>query len=326
MKPVSRVFVACLAVLLAASLTPVRAADGTPAPTLVKRGSMSMTPVDWAHFVAQAEGFYAREGLEVQQTLVDPPTTVTALIGGSLDVVSVDSTGFVLGVDKGAKVVAIGPVMDRNPYNLMAAPGIKTIAQLKGKKIGAASPIEIYTTVIKGILKKGGLDPEKDVEWVYGGGQGQRLAAILSGAIDAGLFTSPADEKLRERGMTSLAFTPDVVPSLALSVQSVRLDWAQQHPDIARKYLRAQANALAWLANPANKARAIEILSAATNSSPAESTAAYNYWVAKHILGDRCAVPARFDTLLSVLQSQGRLTTLKATDAAKLTDTEWCPK
>jgi ABC-type nitrate/sulfonate/bicarbonate transport system substrate-binding protein len=323
MNTILRAGLAFLALTLVLPLVPASAAD---APIVVKRGVMSQTAVDWSHFVAQAEGFYAREGLDVQQTLVDPPTTVTALIGGSLDIVVVDTTGFVLGADKGANVVAVGPVADRNPYYLMATPDIKTIAQLKGKKIAAASPIEVYTTVLRNLLTKAGLNPDKDVEWVFGGGQNQRLAAMLGGAINAGLFSSPADEKLRERGMVPLAFTPDIMPSLALSVTAVRRDWAQQHPDVVRKYLRAQANAIAWLNAPANKAKAIEDLGTATNSTPAEATVAYNYWIGKHVIGDRCAVPARFDSLLTILQSQNRLTTLKATDSAKLVDTEYCAK
>jgi ABC-type nitrate/sulfonate/bicarbonate transport system substrate-binding protein len=317
---------ACFAVLVCTLMVPFVPASAADAPILVTRGVMSQTAVDWSHFVAQAEGFYAREGLDVQQTLVDPPTTVTALIGGSLNIVVVDTTGFILGIDKGANVVAVGPVADRNPYYLMVTPGIKTIADLKGKKIGAASPVEVYTTVLRNLLTKGGLNPDKDVEWVFGGGQNQRLAAILGGAINAGLFSSPADEKLRERGMQSLAFTPDIMPSLALSVTAVRRDWAQQHPDVVRKYLQAQADAIAWLNVPANKTKAIEILANATNSTPAEATTAYNYWIGKHVLSDRCVVPARFDSLLTILQSQNRLTTLKAGDDAKLTDTEWCAK
>jgi len=326
MKPFLRSVLVSLAIVSSLSLMPVRAADGNAPLTVVRRGVMSQTAVDWAHFVAQSEGFYAREGLDVQQTIVDPPTTVTALIGGSLDVVVVDSTGLVLGVDKGANIVAVGPVADRNPYYLMVNPDIKTIAQLKGKRIGAPSAIEVYTTVIRGLLKKAGLDPDKDVDWVYGGGQNQRLAAMLGGAINAGLFSSPADEKLRERGMSALAFTPDIVPSLALSVTSVRRDWAQQHADVVRRYLRAQANAIGWLNAPANRTRAIEILATSTNSTTAEAATAYDYWIAKHVLGDRCVVPARFDSLLSILQSQGRLATLKAGDGAKLSDTEWCTK
>jgi ABC-type nitrate/sulfonate/bicarbonate transport system substrate-binding protein len=126
--------------------------------------------------------------------------------------------------------------------------------------------------------------------------------------------------------MTSLAFTPDVVPSLALSLIAVRRDWAQQHPDAIRKYLKVQAESLAWLNNPANKAKAIDILASATNSSQEESEAAYDYWVQKHVLTDKCAVSARLDTLVSILQQQNRLTTLKPGDSAKLVDTEWCAK
>jgi NitT/TauT family transport system substrate-binding protein len=325
MNPVVRVALAGFSLLLAISSVPAAAAD-TPSLTVIKRGVMSQTAVDWSYFVAQAEGFYAREGLDVQQTLVDPPTTVTALIGGSLDVVVIDSTGFVLGVDRGANIAAVGPVADRNPYNLMATPDIKTVAQLKGKKIAAASPIEIYTFVIRNILKKAGLDPDKDVEWVFGGGQNQRLSAMLGGAVNAGLFSSPADEKLRERGMTSLAFTPDVVPSLALSVTAVRKDWAAQNAVALRKYLKAQADAVNWLNVPANKSKAIAILASSTNSTPAEAASAYDYWVGKKVLTDKCAVASRFDTLVTVLKEQNRLTTLKPGDSPKLVDTEYCSK
>jgi NitT/TauT family transport system substrate-binding protein len=316
---------AAFSLLVALSVVPVSAAENAPL-TVIRRGVMSQTAVDWSYFVAQSEGFFAREGLDVQQTLIDPPTTVTALIGGSLDVVVIDSTGFVLGVDRGANITAVGPVADRNPYHLMATPDVTSVAQLKGKKIAAASPIEIYTFVIRSILKKAGLDPDKDVEWVFGGGQNQRLSAILGGAVSAGLFSSPADEKLRERGLTSLAFTPDVVPSLALSVTAVRKEWAQQNAGALRKYLKAQADAVAWLNVPANKPRAIAILASATNTTPAEAATAYDYWVGRKVLTDTCAVASRFDTLLTLLKEQGRLTSLTPGDARKLVDTEYCSK
>src|ERR1700679_1571993 len=95
---------ACFAVLVCTLMVPFVPASAADAPILVTRGVMSQTAVDWSHFVAQAEGFYAREGLDVQQTLVDPPTTVTALIGGSLNIVVVDTTGFVLGAAQGANI------------------------------------------------------------------------------------------------------------------------------------------------------------------------------------------------------------------------------
>src|SRR5579863_6826473 len=37
----------------------------------------------WPNFVAAARGFYAKEGLDVQEVLTDPNVTVSALLGGS---------------------------------------------------------------------------------------------------------------------------------------------------------------------------------------------------------------------------------------------------
>lgn len=319
--------------LLAGSRDAVRpglAADAPPAgaaKTVVRRGVMSLTAVGWPDFIATALGFYDRQGLDVETSLVDPPTTVSALIGGSLDVAVADATGVVLGVDKGANLVSVGTVADRNPYKLMTSPAIKTFADLKGKKIAAASPVEVYTTVIKAILKKGGLDPEKDVEFVFGGGQNQRLAAILGGAVQAGLFSLPADSKLTERGYNTLAFTPDFFPHLALSVTTTRRDWAQQHPDVLRRYLRAQADASAWLNNPANKERAVAILAKATNTTLEESAPAYDYYVrTKQFPNNACVTTVGFAVLLKILADEGQLTKLTPADAGKFTDTEWCPK
>lgn len=322
-----------LALLLAVmSSSAASAADNPAAPagpkTVVRFAMMSSTAVTWPGFVAQALGYYDREGLNVETTIVDPPTTFSALMGGSVDISLTDSTALVLAADKGSNIVGFGAGAARNPYQLMVPDSIKTIKDLKGKKIAAASPIEIYTTVIKTILKKGGLDPEKDVEWVFGGGQNQRLAAILAGAVQAGLYSPPADALLISRGFHSLAFTPDYYPSLQLSIQAVRRDWAQQHADVMRKYMRAQSDAIAWLYNPANKDRAISILAAATHSTPTAAATAYDYYIIKR--GDPypkndCITTPGLQTLLGILHDQGR-TQLGPKDVGKVIDTSWCPK
>ena len=242
----------------------------------------------WPNYVASSQGFYAKEGLDVQDLIVDPNVTVSTLIGDSVEVSYADSTQLLLAIQKGANLVAVGLQAERNPYSLMSSPAIKTIADLKGKRIGAAGEIDVYTYVIKQILRKAKLDPDKDVEWVFGGGQNQRVTAVIGGAIQAGLFSPPSDARLRELGFNTLAFTPDYAPNLTLSVETVRRDWAQQHADVLRKILRAQAEAVAWLNNPANKAQALPILEAAINASPADAAQSYDYYVGKHIWANAC--------------------------------------
>lgn len=280
----------------------------------------------WPNFVASAKGFYAKQGLDVQDVVVDPNVTVSTLIGGSTELSYADSTQLLLALQKGANLVAVGLQVERNPYSLMSSPSIKTLAELKGKKIGAANEIDVYTYVIKQILRKAKLDPDKDVEFVFGGGQNQRLSAEISGAIQAGLFSPPSDSRLRGMGFNTLAFAPDYFPNLTLSVETARRDWVQQHPDLLRKVLRAQTDAVQWLNNPANKAEALQILETSLNAKPADANAAYDYYIGKHIWSDACAHAAGLVAVADILQKTGQLTTLTPKDVPKYVDSSQCPK
>jgi ABC-type nitrate/sulfonate/bicarbonate transport system substrate-binding protein len=306
----------------------VLAADAPAAPkVLLRYVTPSITAQNWPHFIADAEGFFSREGLQVELTPIDPNTLAATLIGGSTDIALAASSPLVIAIDKGADLVAVGAGADRSPYSLVASPAIKTIKDLKGKRIGAVSPFEAYTVVIKEILRKAGLDPEKDVEFVYGGGQNQRFAALLGGAVQAGLLTPPSDKKLLERGFNALAFTPDYYPYLQLSITTVRRDWARQHPDVLRRYLRSQADASKWLNDRRNRDRALQILEKATNSSPEEAAAAYDAYVVKvhDFPNNYCVMRPGMQALLKMMHDLGQ-TTSNPADVGKYVDDEWCPK
>ncbi len=278
----------------------------------------------WPNYVAAAMGFYAKEGIEVDDVLTDPNVTVSALMGGSVQLSYADSTQLLLAIEKGADLVAVGLSTDRQPYRLMAPATIKSVSDLKGKKIGAASAIDIYTYVLKEILRKGGLDPDKDVEWVIGGGQNQRLAAVIGGAIQAGLFSPPADARLKGMGFNSLAFTPDYYPNLTLSAETVRRDWAQQNGNLLRSVLRAQGVAVKWLNDPANKTHAIEILSKAVNDSPSDAEAAYDYYIGTHAWPDACIHRPGLVSVVKIMHVTQQIKSITEADVPKFADTQWC--
>jgi ABC-type nitrate/sulfonate/bicarbonate transport system substrate-binding protein len=293
---------------------------------VVREGFPSKVAAFWPVYAASALGLFAKEGIDLEDVITDPNVTVSALMGGSVQISYADSTQLLLALDKGANLVAVGLSTDRQPYRLMAAPTIKTIADLKGKKIGAASAIDIYTYVLKEILRKANLDPDKDVEWVVGGGQNQRLAAIMGGAIQAGLFSPPSDARLKGAGFNALAFTPDYYPNLTLSAQTVRRDWAQQNGDTLRHVLRAQAEAVKWLNDPSNKAQAIEILAKAINASPADAEDAYGYYIGQHVWPDACIHAPGLVNVVKIMHVTHQLKTITEADVPKFVDPEWCTK
>jgi ABC-type nitrate/sulfonate/bicarbonate transport system substrate-binding protein len=319
----SRLAVSVLAVA-ALQCGPVAAAD---APVVIHESFPSKVATFWPSFVAQAQGFYTNAGLQVEDLVVDPNITVSTLIGGSVEVSFADSTQLLLALEKGANLVAVGIETDKNPYKLMAPAGIKTLKDLKGKRIGVASAIDVYTYVAHEMLRKAGLDPDKDVEWIVGGGQNQRLSAIAAGAIQAGFFTPPSDSKLAAQGFNTLAFAPDYFPDLTLSATTVKRDWAQAHPDVLRHFLQAQSDAVKWLYAPANHARAVAILQQATNSSASEAEDSYAYYVGKHVFpANACVTRPGLENVVKIMRTTGQVKTLTVADVSKFTDTQWCPK
>lgn len=315
---------ALLCALAAANLQPAPADDKIT----VQHAINSVTAVNWPDFVATTLGFNMRENLDVQTVIMPAESIVAALIGGSIQVGLANATQLALSDDKGANVVAVGVGADNQPYHFLSAPAAKTFADLKGKNIALADSIDIYTDVVRQILKKNGLNMETDMNVIYGNGQNQRYAAILSGAIQAGLFSSPADADLMARGYNSLAFTPDYYPNLTLSVNAVNRAWADAHGDVLRRFLTARSNAIKWLYNPANEAQAVQILMDQTKVNKAAADAAYDYYIRKGKIFpvDGCVRRPGLDTLMRLMKAAGRLQKLGAGDAGKLMDRQWCPR
>jgi ABC-type nitrate/sulfonate/bicarbonate transport system substrate-binding protein len=252
---------------------------------------------------------------------------IAAVISGSIDVGLGNATQLVLSVDKGANVAAVAIGGANQPYHLMAVPSVKTLADLKGKNLALADSVDIYDDVVRQIFKKNGLDMDKDVNVIYGNGSTQRFAAILSGAIQAGLFPPPLDADLASRGFTSLAYTPDFYPNLPISVNAVNRGWAAANADTLRRFLRARSDAIKWLNKPANEDAAIQILMDQTKVSKPAAQVAYDYYIKKkQFPDDGCIQTLGLDTLVHMLKDTGRLAKLGANDAGKLIDREWCPK
>jgi hypothetical protein len=123
-----------------------------------------------------------------------------------------------------------------------------------------------------------------------------------------------------------LAFAPDVAPNLALSVTTVRRDWAEKNHDVLRKLLRAQLDAVQWLNNPANKTQALQVLETAIGARPSDAEAAYDYYIGKHIWSDACVHRPGILGVVNIMHETQQLTTLGPADVPKITDTQWCAK
>ncbi|NRF69554.1 ABC transporter substrate-binding protein [Aquincola sp. S2] len=139
--------------------------------------------------IAEQLGYFKAEGLEVQ--IVDfagGSQALRALIGGSADVVSGAFEHTVNMQAKGQRLRAV-VLMGRAPQivlgvNPKTMPNFKTVADLKGKKIGVTAPGSSTNVMANFVLAKAGLKPG-DVSIIGVGAGNGAVAAMRSGQIDA---------------------------------------------------------------------------------------------------------------------------------------------
>jgi NitT/TauT family transport system substrate-binding protein len=154
--------------------------------------------------IAEQRGYFKAEGLEV--SIVDfagGARALQALVGGSADVVSGAFEHTVNMQPKGQRLRAFvlqgrAPqiVLGVNPKTMA---GYKTVADLKGKKIGVTAPGSSTNVMVNFILAKAGLKPS-DVSIIGVGAAQGAVAAMRAGQIDAISNLDPVITLLQRSG------------------------------------------------------------------------------------------------------------------------------
>lgn len=154
--------------------------------------------------IAEQLGYFKAEGLDV--TIVDfagGSRALAAVVGGSADVVSGAFEHTVNMQFKGQPMRAfvlqgLAPqiVLGINPKTMA---GYKTVADLKGKKIGVTAPGSSTNVMVNFVLAKAGLKPS-DVSIVGVGAGSGAVAAMRAGQIDAMSNLDPVVTLLQRSG------------------------------------------------------------------------------------------------------------------------------
>ena len=118
-------------------------------------------------FVAKEEKFFEQEGLDVQLAeFTNSADGLAALRAGQLDLGAFGTTAPLVHIAKGAELRIIGGVLGEDAAIITTkenAAGVKTVADLKGKKV-ATVRLATGDAVLRGALAKAGVDWKKDLE------------------------------------------------------------------------------------------------------------------------------------------------------------------
>jgi ABC-type nitrate/sulfonate/bicarbonate transport system substrate-binding protein len=192
--------------------------------------------------IAEKEGYFKEEGIDLQLLSIRGEIAIRTALAGEVDFFTNAGSALAAAV-RNVPVKILTVFQDKPSWDLIAEPGIKSIAQLRGKTIGVMSPEGSLAVVAREILRKNGMDPAKDVNLVTMGGDEVRFPALQTKAIQATLFNSAMSIKAQKDGFTKLATASDYANLIegGLAAADVKI---KQNPEKTFRFIRATLKGL----------------------------------------------------------------------------------
>ena len=196
----------------------------------------------FALVIAQKEGYFKEEGLNVELLSIRGEIAIRTTLAGEVDFFTNAGSALAAAV-RGVPVKLVTVFQDKPGWDLIAEPDIKSVAQLRGKNIGIMSPEGSLAVVAREILRKNGLDPTKDVNLVVMGGDEVRFPALQTKSIQATLFNTAMSIRAQKEGFIKLG-TASEYANLIEGGLSTSQDKIKQNPEKIFRFVRGALKGL----------------------------------------------------------------------------------
>ena len=193
-------------------------------------------------FVAVHRGFFKDEGIDIELPRLIPAMAQNALMSGDVHYHGLADSGLRLAA-RGAPIKAIFYGADRPMYYLVAQKEIRSVTELKGKRVGVSQFGGTSDLSARLALKHFGVEPERDALIIQIGSEGTRMAALRAGSVAAIIVPVPAVVLLKRDGFNEISFVGDVV-EFASNGYSTTDQRIKENPQEVKKVLRAMYRGL----------------------------------------------------------------------------------
>ena len=216
---------------------------------------VSRSTLDLPFWVAREQGFFREEGIDAEIILFRASLVVPAMIGGSVDFGTATGTALSAAVN-GADVRIVMAMSERPSFDLFVQPGITSIQQLRGKKIGYGGVGGLTEIIIRQILSANQISLDQVTFLTLGGGD-VSFTSLRAGVVDAVMLQIPATFLAHDEGFRKIAAGADYYRAVQGGLAATK-NFLAEKPEVVTKVIRATLRALRLLKN--DKKYAIETL------------------------------------------------------------------
>jgi NitT/TauT family transport system substrate-binding protein len=225
-------------------------------------------------FIATDKGFFKEENLEAQLILTRGTTAIAAAVAGDVEAIHIMGTA-IRGIIQGLplKVLAVNQKLPL--FWLVTRPELKTFNDLRGKTMAVTTFGGSQQVAGFHMLRKGGIDPTKEITSIVSGDVPAQLQAQLSGPVHITVLSPPTVFVARDRyKLNLLASTGDeyvnFISGLIVSEKAL-----QEKPGLIKRTLRALAKANRYFQT--NENASAEILAKYLNVSQPIALETYRF-------------------------------------------------
>lgn len=227
----------------------------------------SVIGAPWA--VALAKGYFKDAGVNVTGIIGSPggSTEVRNLIAGDLPYADSALIPTLKAIKNGSDLRIISDNTQTSAqFVWLVKPDspIKTLADLKGKRISFTTPLSTSQSLDFLLVEKAGLKP-MDVKMISTGAYGAALTALQNGGIDLALVSEPTYTMNKSR-FKPLFWSRDLFSAINTSVGVTSVKTIKEHPDVLRGIIAARRRAVEFIKT--NRDESVAIIARAYKMDP----------------------------------------------------------
>ncbi|MGN6716305.1 MAG: ABC transporter substrate-binding protein [Candidatus Binatia bacterium] len=206
----------------------------------IRIGYSGVTVSNAMLWVTDEGKLFQKNGIDPQILYLQTTLGQTAMIAGEVDMCVYSGSLLSSARLQGADVVMISSFLNKPLYRLVVRPEIKTVADLKGKRLGVTRFGTVTDLMTRLLVGKLGLDPDKDVSYIQVGDVPILLASLTTGrTINGAIIQPPYYLKAVASGMRILVNMQE----MDIPVQQTGLNTTQKfiarNPDVVRRVVKS---------------------------------------------------------------------------------------
>jgi ABC-type nitrate/sulfonate/bicarbonate transport system substrate-binding protein len=196
-------------------------------------------------WIAEEAGLFRKYDLEFPLVYIgSSPLATAAMLGGDGELLIDGGLGPVRAFVQGTtELVCIGGQKNILTQSILAKAPIKKLEDLRGKKVGVTRIGATTHYFATQAFRKVRMEAGRDYTMIQTGGAPEMLAALVSGAIDAGTLSSPLDAQAIALGHQYIVYGPDLrIPQVAVGFMT-RRSTLMKRPQVLGRFMRVMAEA-----------------------------------------------------------------------------------